>query len=184
MMYLTAVEVDPHYWFGNALEQMGRHGIPFYVIEGCALPQRPSGAPPMEETLNVTFAPGSQKMSVHRYCRVPNWDIRRPEPWIRGPLAFPPPILVAINRVSQLSSGHSELNAEFRTSVFGIIHGLFSETFESFAPTNQEPAPSSEILNVFNAGDSDDDELDGPVVLRELSLRSKTRCSSFWGSIL
>src|ERR1700677_4505796 len=48
-MYLTAVEVDLHYRCGDALEQMGRHGIPFYAIEGCALPQRPSGTPPMEE---------------------------------------------------------------------------------------------------------------------------------------
>ena len=71
-----------------------------------------------------------------------------------------------INRVSQLSSRHSESNAEFQTSVFGIIHDLFSKTFESFAPTNLEPALPSEILNVFDTGKSDDDELDGPVMLR------------------
>ena len=83
-----------------------------------------------------------------------------------GPVTSPPPILVTINQVLQLSSRHSKLNAEFRTSVFGIIHDLFSKTFESFAPTNPEPALPSEILNVFDAGESDDDKLDGPVILR------------------
>ena len=88
-MYISPVEHDLHYRFGDALEQMVHHSIPFYVVESCPLPPRPSGAPPMEEMLNVTLEPGSQRTCIHHYCHVPNWDIHHPEPWICEPVTSP-----------------------------------------------------------------------------------------------
>ncbi|KAF8309706.1 uncharacterized protein EI90DRAFT_3140411 [Cantharellus anzutake] len=131
-LFSSSPGANPELEFGEYLEPLVRHGIPFFVIEEAPLPP-PARRLGALKSLCVAYDHTVHRPSTSSYFRIPANNVFRPNPWIRGVMRLSEhPLFELSARISELLAKHRDNNKEFRIDIFGVIHSIYPQTFDSF----------------------------------------------------